>query len=143
MAALTEAEARVRSELLDVGSYDVFLGLSSEPVRSRCEIRFGCREPGAATFADLTTRTVLSAVLNGRELGQPVDGRLSLPRLAVDNVLTACAPRGLPRPSASGAGGHWPALTAWLDLPGSATSRGKPSSGTSGRGPGRYVQALM
>jgi aminopeptidase N len=88
--ALTEAEARLRADLLDVESYEVFLDLTADPVRSRSEIRFGCREPGpgASTFADLATRTVLGAVLNGRELGQPVDGRLSLPRLAADNVLT-------------------------------------------------------
>jgi aminopeptidase N len=57
VAALTETEARTRTELLDVESYDVFLDLTTEPVRSRSEIRFRCRQPGAATFADLTARS--------------------------------------------------------------------------------------
>src|SRR6266516_2687549 len=52
MPALTETEATARAALLDVASYDVFADLTAEPVRSRTEIRFGCREPGAATFTD-------------------------------------------------------------------------------------------
>ncbi len=87
MAALTETEARTRAELLDVESYDVFLDLTTEPVRSRSEIRFRCRQPGAATFADLTA-AMTSAVLNGAELGPPAGGRLSLPPLRPVNVLT-------------------------------------------------------
>ena len=89
MAALTEAEARVRAALLDVWSYDVFLDLTAEPAgpaRSRTEIRFGCREPGAATFADLTA-TATSAVLNGRAVGPAAGGRLALPELAAENTL--------------------------------------------------------
>jgi aminopeptidase N len=87
VAALTEAEARTRTGLLDVGSHDVFLDLTTEPVRSRSEIRFRCRQPGAATFADLTA-AITSAELNGEELGPPAGGRLSLPRLRPVNVLT-------------------------------------------------------
>ena len=71
MAALTETEARIRAELLDVWSYDVFLDLTAGPAgpaRSRTEVRFGCREPGAATFAELTA-TATSTVLNGRPVG--------------------------------------------------------------------------
>ena len=89
MPALTETEARVRAALLDVRSYDVFLDLTAGaagPVRSRTEIRFGCREPGAATFAELTA-AASSAVLNGREVGPAADGRLGLPGLAAENVL--------------------------------------------------------
>jgi aminopeptidase N len=96
VAALTETEARTRTELLDVESYDVFLDLTTEPVRSRSEIRFRCRQPGAATFADLTA-TMVSAVLNGTELGPPADGRLSLPRLGPDNVLMVEAAAGFSR----------------------------------------------
>jgi aminopeptidase N len=88
MPALTEAEARIRAGLLRLQAYDVFLDLTADPVRSRTEIRFGCAEPGAATFADLSAHAVLSAVLNGRALGQPADGRLALPQLDADNVLT-------------------------------------------------------
>ena len=87
MAALTETEASGRTWLLDVESYDVFLDLATDPVRSRSEIRFRCRRPGAATFADLTA-AVTSAVLNGEELGPPAGGRLSLPPLRPVNVLT-------------------------------------------------------
>jgi aminopeptidase N len=59
----TEAEARARAALLDVESYDLFLDLAADPdaVRSRTEIRFRCRQPGAATFADAVLRQVLAA----------------------------------------------------------------------------------
>ena len=89
MPALTETEARVRAALVDVRAYDVFLDLTAGPagpVRSRTEIRFGCREPGAATFADLTAG-MTSAVLNGRAVGPAADGRLGLAGLAAENVL--------------------------------------------------------
>ena len=86
MPALTETEATARAALIDVASYDVFADLTAEPVRTRTEIRFGCREPGAATFAELTA-TAVRAVLNGRELDRPAGGRLALPGLAGQNVL--------------------------------------------------------
>ena len=89
MAALTEVEARTRAGLLDVDSYEVFLDLTVQPVWSRTETRFRCREPGAASFADLAAGSVLGAVLNGRRLDPPGDGRLALPGLGADNVLTA------------------------------------------------------
>ncbi len=77
MPALTETEATARAALVDVASYDVFADLTAEPqgsVRTRTEIRFGGREPGAATFAELTA-TAIRGVLNGRELDRPADGR--------------------------------------------------------------------
>ena len=86
MAALTETEARARAALIEVVSYDFFADLTADPVRSRTEIRFTCAQPGAATFADLTARAV-SAVLNGREVGPPDDGRLALPGLLAENTL--------------------------------------------------------
>lgn len=92
MPALTETEARARAALIAVDSYDVFIDLNPEaadPVRSRTEIRFGCAEPGASTFAELAA-TATSAVLNGRDLlgpERPADGRLALPGLAAQNVL--------------------------------------------------------
>ncbi len=86
MPALTETEARARAALIAVVSYEVFADLTAEPVRSRTEIRFTCAAPGAATFADLTARAV-SAVLNGREVGPPDDGRLALTGLAAENTL--------------------------------------------------------
>jgi aminopeptidase N len=86
MPALTETEAAARAALIEVASYDVFADLTAEPVRSRTEIRFTCAQPEAATFADLTARAV-SAVLNGREVGPPDDGRLALPGLMAENTL--------------------------------------------------------
>ena len=91
MTALTEAEARGRAALIDVESYDVMLDLTADPVRSRTEVRFGCREPGAGTFAELTTTAVLGAVLNGQAVGPVADGRLELPGLAAGNVLVVDA----------------------------------------------------
>jgi aminopeptidase N len=89
--ALTQPEAAARARLIDVESYDVFLDLAADPVRSRTEIRFRCRQPGAATFADLTTAAVRSAVLGGRDLEPPRAGRLSLPGLEAENVLAVDA----------------------------------------------------
>jgi aminopeptidase N len=93
---LTEAEAAARFGLIDVESYRVFLDLDAAPdvVRSRSEIRFRCREPGAETFADLTAPVLRRAVLNGKQLdpaGALSDGRLRLTGLAPGNVLTVDA----------------------------------------------------
>jgi aminopeptidase N len=95
----TEAEAKARAGLIDVGSYAVFLDLATDPgtVRSRAEIRFRCREPGAATFADLHAPAVNRVTCNGQGLdpGAAVsDGRLHLPGLAAGNVLTVDAELG-------------------------------------------------
>lgn len=86
--ALTATEAQARSRLIDVESYDVFIDLTTEPPLSRTEVRFGCRAAGASTFAELPGGPVRSAMLNGQELTQPRDGRLTLPDLAARNVLT-------------------------------------------------------
>jgi aminopeptidase N len=81
-----------RSALLEVMSYDVELDLTGGAERfwSRTEVRFRCRQPGAATFADLRAAHVQQATLNGTPLdvaaGQP-SGRIELPGLADDNVL--------------------------------------------------------
>ena len=69
----------------------MFFDLTVRPVRSRTETRFGCREPGAASFAGLAAGGVFGAVLNGRRLGSPADGGLALSGLGADNVLTAGA----------------------------------------------------
>ncbi len=95
--------------MVDVRAYDVFLDLTAGPagpVRSRTEIRFGCREPEAATFADLTA-VATSAVLNGRAVGPAAGGRLGLPGLAAENVLVVEA-------EAAGSGGG-PGLTWFTD----------------------------
>jgi aminopeptidase N len=90
--ALTETEAQARAALLTIRSYDVSLDLTAAPVRSRTVIRFGCARPGADSFADLTARLADGgAVLNGIPLGPAADGRLALPGLAAENVLTVDA----------------------------------------------------
>lgn len=88
MPALTSSEAQARAALVTVSSYDVFLDFSAPVATSRTVVRFGCASPGAATFADLRTPAVRHAALNGSETGQPADGRLPLPELAAENVLS-------------------------------------------------------
>lgn len=103
-AGCTEAEAAARAVLVDVESYAVFLDLAADPdtVRSRTEIRFRSRQPGAATFADLSVpaSAVSRVIFNGAAL-DPVtmlsDGRLQLPGMAERNVLTVDAELGYSR----------------------------------------------
>jgi aminopeptidase N len=86
---LTEAEAAERAALIDVESYELVLDLTTDPVTSRTEVRFGSRGPDGQTFADVRLATVREAVLNGERLPGPVDGRLSLRGLRpAGNVLT-------------------------------------------------------
>jgi aminopeptidase N len=92
----TEAEARARAALLDVESYEVSLDLAADPdaVRSRAEIRFRCRRPGAATFADVSAPALSRAACNGQRLDPGASlsgGRLRLPGLAASNVLAVDA----------------------------------------------------
>lgn len=94
---LTADEARARSGLIEVESYDIFLDLTAEPPRSRTEIRFSCREPGASTFAEVTAVSMGSAVLNGLALSEPRDGRLALPDVAAHNVLEVELELGISR----------------------------------------------
>ncbi|MEV0738733.1 aminopeptidase N [Streptomyces sp. NPDC050549] len=88
--SLTRAEAELRAALIAVERYDVDVDLTELPggpeVRSVSTVAFSCREPGAATFVDCAAR-VLSATLNGVEVGPGEDGRIQLPRLAAHNVL--------------------------------------------------------
>jgi aminopeptidase N len=103
-AGCTEAEAAGRAALVDVESYAVFLDLAAGPdiVRSRTEIRFRCREPGAATFAELSApaSAVTRLIFNGTAL-DPVaalsDGRLQLAGLAERNVLAVDCELGYAR----------------------------------------------
>lgn len=95
MAALTEAEARARSALLDVESYRVHLDLTlPQPGEygSRTEIRFRCRRPGEPTFAEVPPAGLRHLTLNGAVLDPALvspDGRLPLDRLEASNVLVA------------------------------------------------------
>jgi aminopeptidase N len=91
MPSLTRAEAETRARLLDVHSYSVDLDLTrgEELFGSTTVIRFGCREPGSATFVELKAAALRRAVLNGRELDATAlrDHRLALAGLAADNEL--------------------------------------------------------
>ena len=59
----------------------MFLDLTDggDTARSRTEIRFRCREQGAATFADLDAIAVHEVVLNGEPLDpmSAADGRVA------------------------------------------------------------------
>ena len=92
---LTRAVAARRAALLQVESYQIFLDLTTgvDTARSRTEIRFGCREPGATTFADIDAVAVHDIVLNGvsADPDSVADGRLPLADLAASNTLTVNA----------------------------------------------------
>ena len=91
----TATEAAARSRLIAVESYAVLLDLTGggDTARSRTEIQFSCREPGAATFADLEALAIHKVVLNGRPADPRLapDGRLALAGLADSNTLTVDA----------------------------------------------------
>jgi aminopeptidase N len=91
MPALTRTEAQTRARLLDVHSYTVHLDLlrGEEVFGSTTVIRFGCAEPGAATFVELRPAVLRRVVLNGAELDPAAlrDGRLTLSGLAAENEL--------------------------------------------------------
>ena len=93
--SLTRDEARERTRLLHVTSYDVHLDLTcgDEVARSRVTVRFLSIEPGADSFAELTAERVHSATLNGVPLpkGAWADGRIALTGLALDNTLVVDA----------------------------------------------------
>jgi aminopeptidase N len=99
--ALTQAAAARRAALLQVESYQIFLDLTTgaDTARSRTEIRFSCREPGATTFADLDAVAVHEVVLNGVPVhpNSVTDGRLPLPGLVASNTLTVDATVALTR----------------------------------------------
>ncbi len=94
---LTRDEARERARLLTVESYAVALDLTTGDERfgSATVARFGCGEPGAATFVDLHDALVREVTLNGRTLDPATydaeQGRIPLPDLAADNELRVVA----------------------------------------------------
>ncbi|GAA4390291.1 aminopeptidase N [Brevibacterium sp. NPDC049920] len=92
---LTRAEAQTRAALLSVQSYDITLVLDGqgEDFRSVTRVTFSAEE-GAATFIDAITTHVESITLNGEELDPTAlvtPGRIALPGLAAENVLTVDA----------------------------------------------------
>jgi aminopeptidase N len=93
---LTRDEAAERARLLRVASYDVVLDLTagSDTFTSTTTVRFDCVEPGASTFVDLIAPAVREVVLNGTALDVAAvvsTGRIALPDLATENVLTVVA----------------------------------------------------
>ncbi len=96
IAEITRAESADRARLLQVESYEVALDLTrgAEVFGSTSVIRFGCRQPGASTFADLIADRVHEITLNGAAIdpaAAAADGRIVLAGLADRNELTVTA----------------------------------------------------
>jgi aminopeptidase N len=96
IAEITRAETRARARLLHVDDYLVELDLTrgDEVFGSVAVIRFGCREPGAASYADLVAEQVREITLNGVRLDPAAvysDGRIALAGLAERNELRVAA----------------------------------------------------
>ncbi|NYG06404.1 aminopeptidase N [Phycicoccus badiiscoriae] len=95
MPALTRAEARERSTLIDVTRMEVTLDLDrgAESFDSRVRITFSCTTPGQSTFLDVLPSELRSLVLNGSpvDVSGLRDGRIELTGLKAENVLEADA----------------------------------------------------
>jgi aminopeptidase N len=94
-ANLTRDEARERSALIKVSSYQIDLDLTGKPAefRSVSSIRFSCAAPGSSSFLDLVAPSVTSITLNGASvpLGAFDGSRIALTGLAADNTLVVDA----------------------------------------------------
>ena len=95
-AEITRAETAARARLLRVESYAVELDLTRGPevFGSTSRIRFGCAEPGAATYLDLVAAQVHSITLNGNVVDPAsawADGRIILGGLAAGNEVVVVA----------------------------------------------------
>ena len=94
-SGLTQEAADSRAALVEVEEYLIFLDLTTgvDTARSRTEIRFGCRAPGATTFADIDAVAVHEILLNGAQAdpGSVADGRLALTGLLASNTLSVDA----------------------------------------------------
>ncbi|MEV4600741.1 aminopeptidase N [Amycolatopsis sp. NPDC049253] len=98
---LTRDEAKQRSGLLDVASYDIVLDLTDghggpgeKTFLSTTTVRFSATRPGESSWIDLVAEGVRSAVLNGTELDVSTyveDRGIALPELAADNELVVTA----------------------------------------------------
>jgi aminopeptidase N len=88
---LTRDEARMRSELITVGSYHVELDLTGGDAtfRSVSRVSFDCARPGAGTFLNLVAPEVHAITLNGAAVSlDAFDGeRIALEGLAEHNKL--------------------------------------------------------
>ena len=98
---LTREDARVRADLLAVENYTVDIDLTNgegsptdRTYRSRTQIAFSARMPGASTFVDLIADSITEATLNSAPVDTsgyaPKDG-LVLTDLQADNVLVVDA----------------------------------------------------
>ena len=92
---LTREEARTRAGLLTVTSYAVELDLTGlvdgTAFTSTCEVRFGCRQPGATSFLELDGE-LLRLERGGVEVQPVVRGnRLELADLAAEEVVRVTA----------------------------------------------------
>jgi aminopeptidase N len=90
---LTRIEANLRSDLLEVQSYEVALDLttSDKTFRSSTTVKFTANSVGSSTFIDAITAEVHSVVLNGENLdvSSVSDGtRIQLENLQAENELT-------------------------------------------------------
>lgn len=92
---LTRDEAATRASLLDVTSYSIDLDLTTGDTTfgSTTTIVFGCREPGAETFADLVDATIHEITLNGEsvDVSAYADSRIALSGLQAENTLVVKA----------------------------------------------------
>jgi len=89
---LTRQEAQSRSSLLKVSSYEIDLDLTSvgQSFPTQTKVVFSCSKPGAESFIDAITNSVLSVRLNGIDLDPALvsDGtRITLPNLKNENIL--------------------------------------------------------
>jgi aminopeptidase N len=92
---LTRDEARDRSSLISVESYQVDLDLTTSPdtFASITTVAFTCRHPGESTFIDLTAQRVRDITLNGHPVAPDAFGhdRIALSGLADRNELRVVA----------------------------------------------------
>ena len=91
MTALTYAEAQERARLIDVREYRIGLDLTGggEVFGSVTVVRFGCRAPGASSFAEIRPARLRRVVLNGQDMDPEIlaGNRLRLAGLRRDNEL--------------------------------------------------------
>jgi len=87
---LTRAEAKERSSLIKVNSYEVDLDLTSgtETFIVKTRVKFKGLKPGASTFIDAVGKKVITSTLNGVEFDPKFDGEsIFIPAIAAENDL--------------------------------------------------------
>jgi aminopeptidase N len=87
---LTRAEAKERSSILKVHSYEIDLDLTSgtETFIVKTRIKFTGLKPGASTFIDAVGKQVISATLNDQPFDTKFDGEsIFIPAIAAENDL--------------------------------------------------------